>query len=91
MQSSSLHKDLHSLILVCSLENESSPFYSKFKQAYIDIPFAKRDVDLARSHFQKEYNVPNEDIFAIYDLNMKETRDEMNKFKKVLEEERKKG
>ena len=38
-------------------------------QAYVDIPFAKRDVDLARSHFMKEYNVLSEDIYEIYDKN----------------------
>ena len=46
----------------------------KFKQVYCDIPFAKRDCQLARRFFQKHYNVLAEDIIEVVDTSFKETQ-----------------
>ena len=56
------------------LDNEEGPFHAKFEQAYIDIPFAKRDCDYAKSFFQREYNVRDEDIIELHDASSNEVK-----------------
>ena len=63
----------------------------QFKQAYIDIPYSERDIELAKSHFQREYNVFDEDIIEVRDGSMSNTNKKWMDLYKRLKEYGKQG
>ena len=66
------------------VDNDEAPFRAKWTNAYIDIPYAKRDCNLARRFFQREYNVLEENIYEITNTSWLETRNRFNQFEKML-------
>ena len=62
----------------------------KFSQAYVDVPFTKYEVKLAKRHFQREYNVLTEDIYEMFDTDFAETTRRQKEFIKRLETDKRK-
>ena len=59
------------VLILHILDNSDAPLYAMFEQGYIDIPFAKRDCDYAKNFFQREYNVLEDDIIEMHNLDRK--------------------
>ena len=66
------------------IDNDNAPFRAKWKNAYGDIPYARRDCDLASRFFQREYNVLEEDIYEISNTTFRETKRKFKEFEDML-------
>ena len=63
---------------------------SRFEQAYCDLPYAEESCEDARSFFQKEFNLPIENIVTLQNARLAECQDAYKDIYQTLQDSKQK-